>query len=214
MHRLTKSFYSLLLSFGFVLFLGAFRIGDNEPLVNSHPLLPTAGGNSSCHQTEDGPVIDWQSGLKLKYTDFKAKSKGSRGFAVATTSSAFGYSITDNGGEISGSIYVLFYCEESWWNPDFRLDEVLDHEQLHFDICELFGRKLYKEVLALRDGGRLNKRTIHRLHNKFEKQYANYQDLYDKETEHSTNGDEQRKWNKKIRNELEVLSEYAGYHSF
>ncbi|MCF6170598.1 MAG: DUF922 domain-containing Zn-dependent protease [Bacteroidales bacterium] len=213
MHRFISLFYFLLLAAASLFSIDLFPQGDPEPLKNPPP-FPEAGEYSTCHQTGEGPVIDWYSRLKLKYSDFKAQSKGSPGFAVATTSSAFGYRIQDDGSEVSGSIFVRFYCEESWWNPNFIMDEVLEHEQLHFDICELFGRKLYKEVLSLRNADRLNKRTIQRLHAKFEKQYANYQDKYDKETNHSTRGGEQRKWNEKIKKELDELAEFAGYHEF
>lgn len=209
-----KSLYRLLLTAGLAVLLLAFRFGDEQPALTFESLPNFDGDKSVCRQTEQGPVIEWQSNYKLKYEDFKASSKSSPGFAVATTSSAFGYSIADRGGEITGSIYVRFYCEKSWWNPDYRLDEVLAHEQLHFDICELFGRKLYKEVLKLRDNGKLNKRNIKQLESKLEKQYASYQDLYDKETDHSTRGDEQRKWNQKIKRELEEFSAYADYSAF
>ena len=209
-----KSLFFVILSAGFVILLSASRPAEKTVIGNGHPTLMTDGKQDSCYETEQGPVIDWRNDYKLKYSDFKASSKGSPGFAVATTSSAFGYSITDRGGVISGSIYVRFYCEESWWNPDFMLDEVLEHEQLHFDICELFGRKLYKEVWSLRNRDKLNKRNIQRLQSEFEKQYADYQDLYDKETDHSTNGNEQRKWNKKIKRELNELSDYTDYHIF
>ena len=91
---------------------------------------------------------------------------------------------------------------------------MLAHEQLHFDICELFGRKLYKEILVLRDSGKLNNRTIKRLHSKLKKQYSNYQDKYDNETEHSINQVEQLKWNSRICKELESMTMYSDYHSF
>jgi hypothetical protein len=198
----------------FILSLFAFRLGDEKPVKTIGLLQKADGYQSPCHQTNQGQVIDWQPNYKLRFEDFKAGSKGSPGFAVATTSSAFGYSITDRGGEVSGSIYVRFYCEESWWNPDFRLDEVLEHEQLHFDICELFGRKFYKAVLTLRDNGNLNHRSMKRLKSEFEKQYDAWQGQYDSETDHGTKGDEQRKWNMKIRNELSEFSEYADYQGF
>jgi hypothetical protein len=204
----------LLLTALFILSLFAFRSADEKPAITAYLLQKPDGDQSPCHPTAQGPVIDWRSDYKLKYRDFKAATRSSPGFAVATTSSAFGYSITDRGGEVSGSIYVRFYCEESWWNPDFRLDEVLEHEQLHFDICELFGRKFYKAVLTLRDNGNLNHRSMKRLKSEFEKQYDAWQGQYDSETDHGTKGDEQRKWNQKIKRRLDELSEYADYSAF
>ena len=172
----------------------------------------------NCYQTPEGSVIDWDKWIKLNQSNFKASSKGSPGFAVATTASAFGFSIVDNNGSISGNIYVRFYCEKSWWNPEYKdsdiLDDILEHEQLHFDICELYGRKLYKEIIILRNSGRLTEKYIDRLYDKIEKQYSDYQDKYDKETNHSIDRTEQAKWNRRIKKELAQLSIYSDYHSF
>jgi len=173
---------------------------------------------SSCQIYPEESIINWQSQMKLKREDFKAETRTSNSSKVATTSSGFGYSITDNGGDISGSIFVRFYCNKSWWNSKLietdRVEYVLEHEQLHFDICELFGRKLYKGVLELRDSRKLNSKTIDKLQTKLEKQYFNYQDKYDKETNHSVNRVEQYYWNKHISKELAAMSKYSDYSSF
>lgn len=214
MHQTIKSLLVILISTATVFFLSAFLIEDKIMNVNliSHETIPD--NNSSCRSSKDGPVIDWKSDVKLKYSDFKADEKGSPGFAVATTSSAFGYSITDYGGEISGSVFVVFYCDKSWWNPDFMLNEVLEHEQLHFDICELFGRKLYQEILKLRSTNRLSIHNINKAYSKLDKQYSSYQDKYDQETDHSTNGHQQRIWNKKVKRQLAAMSSYSNYKNF
>jgi uncharacterized protein DUF922 len=170
------------------------------------------------YKTPKGLVIDWSDSHKLKQSDFMAKRKGSSGFAVATTASAFGYSIVNDNGTISGSIYVRFYCDSSWWNPEYKVsdiqDEILDHEQLHFDICELFGRKLFKEMVSLRKSGRSNGNNIDRMHTRLERQYSQYQDKYDKETNHSIDRTAQKKWDKKVKKELHELAEYANYSNF
>ncbi len=218
MHKLPQSLLLLLLSTGFVLLLSAFHIVENKPIFIDLTSQYDIQNCDSCRSTNRGPVLDWQSGLKLKYTDFKGDSKGIKGIAIANTASGFGFSVTDKNGEIFGNIYVRFYCDESWWKseliPEEKRDYVLAHEQLHFDICELFGRKLHRELLTLRSSGRLNERTINRLHSKLEKQYYNYQDKYDKETEHSTNRVEQYYWGKHVKAEIEAMSGYSNYRSF
>ncbi len=184
--------------------------------------LPSKKHNSissnNCYQSPEGLVIDWDKDVKLKQVNFKAISKGSPGFAVATTASAFGFSIVDDNGDISGEIYVRFFCEKSWWNPEYKnsevVDDVLEHEQLHFDICELFGRKLYKEIIVLQNSNRLNEKYINRLYDRIEKEYSAYQDKYDEETNHSINRTEQANWNRKIKKELARLSIYSDYNSF
>jgi len=162
--------------------------------------------------------IEWNEELKLLKSDFQAEYKETDGDAVATTASAFGYSITDDNGNITGNIYVRFYPGKSWWNPEFKevekFKEVLEHEQLHFDICELYGRKLYKGIISLRNKRRLNEYQINKLMSKLEKQYINFQDQYDKDTDHSINQKEQERWNNLIRNELNSMKWYSNYHSF
>ncbi len=204
----------ILLSAGSVLLLSAFLIEGNDQFINQLSLPVEVEDNSSCHMTSEGPAIEWQSDVKLKYSDFKANKKGSPGFAVATTASAFGYNLTDDGGKISGNVFVVFYCDKSWWNPDYILNEVLEHEQLHFDICELFGRKLYQEIISLRNSNRLSIHNINRVYSKLENQYSKYQDRYDEETDHSTNGQQQRLWNKKVKRQLASMSSYSNYNRF
>lgn len=204
----------ILLAGSFVLFMSSFLIEENNNLTNNPESPDEPKDNSSCHFTSEGPVIEWESDLKLKYSDFKADKKGSPGFAVATTASAFGYRIDDTDGKISGSVFVVFYCNKSWWNRNYLLDEVLEHEQLHFDICELYGRKLYQEIISLRNSNRLSIKNINKVYLKLEKQYSNYQDKYDEETDHSTNGQQQRLWNKKIKKQLAAMSGYSNYRKF
>ncbi len=201
MSRLLKISTVFLLSFTFVLLISSFKFYNSKYLI-----IP------------EGDYIDWQSNTKLKYSDFKANKKWNQGNTVASSYCGFGYSITDNNGEISGSIFVRFYDEKSWFNPDLeesdKVNYILKHEQLHFDICELFGRKLYKEVLLLIELNKLNQRSINRVQSKLEKQYSDYQKKYDKETSHSINVEEQLMWNTKIKHELASLSNYSNYNSF
>jgi len=193
--------------------------------------LPVYGGNgislivsenTVSHTTPSGKsknnTITWNKYRKLKTSDFQAKrSRGNKNTA-ATTASAFGFNITDKNGHISGNIFVRFYKDDSWWNPENetsrRKQLILKHEQLHFDICELYGRKLYREIMKLKSKNQLNSRNLDRLHKRLEKEYHHFQDLYDKETDHSLNADAQRKWNKKVDKELRALDKYSGYHSF
>jgi hypothetical protein len=174
--------------------------------------------NSKYINIPEGYYIDWQSNTKLQYSDFKASKKWNKGSTVASSYCGFGYSITYNNGEISGSIFVRFNGEKSWFNPDIeefsKVNYILKHEQLHFDICELFGRKLHKEVLLLIDLNKLNKHNISRVQSKLEKEYSDYQKKYDKETNHSINVEKQLMWNSKIKHELASLSNYSNYNSF
>jgi uncharacterized protein YcgL (UPF0745 family) len=181
----------------------AFPIQPHEPL----------SGNRNTENT-----ISWNKYYKLKPSDFQGKKNRNYKGTAAITASSFGFSIVDDNGNISGNIFVRFYRDDSWWNPDNnnsnRVKEILDHEQLHFDITELFGRKLYKEILKLKSNNKLNNKTVERVYKTIEKQYHNYQDDYDRDTAHSLNKNEQAEWEKRISSELEQYSGYSDYHQF
>jgi polyhydroxyalkanoate synthesis regulator phasin len=165
-------------------------------------------------QTEYGPAIEWAPSVKLEWNDFKANEKTTPGFAVATSTCGFGLESETKNGNTSHKVYVRFYCDESWHNSDVKIEAVLAHEQLHFDICEIYGRKLFKELLKLKKSGKLNAEKAEDIYNNMMKSYNEYQDLYDKETDHSTNGKKQQEWNEKVKREMNSLAAYSDYQSF
>lgn len=167
-----------------------------------------------CHPTKDGPAIDWSPNMKLTWTDFKSTNKINKGFSVALSTCGFGYDGLIQGNEISVNIYVRFYCNDSWRNPDFNALDVLEHEQLHFDICELYGRKLYKKIVGLRAKNQLTERNLNELYHMLVEEYDEIQDKYDEETNHSINTREQTDWNKYIATELNELSKYSAYTEY
>jgi hypothetical protein len=170
--------------------------------------------NDRYTQTDYGPAIEWAPSVKLEWKDFKAKEKTTSGFSVATSTCGFGLGSETKNGYTSHKIYVRFYCDESWHNPNIKIPAVLAHEQLHFDICEIYGRKLCKELLKLKMSGKLNNEKAEEIYNNLKSAYNNYQDLYDLETDHSTNGKKQQEWNEKVKKELASLEKYSGYQSF
>ena len=162
-------------------------------------------------ETKNGLAIEWSPDLKLKWSDFKAKNRVSKGFSVATSTCGFGYDGIVRGDEIVLNVYVHFYCYDSWKNPNYHMNDVLQHEQLHFDICELYGRKFYREILRLKKKNQLSEKSLERLYNSMVKEYDAYQDLYDAETGHSTKTMKQLEWNNRISADLNALSAFANY---
>lgn len=165
-------------------------------------------------QTSEGPVIEWSPQTKLNWSDFKSRKNPSKGFAVAASTCGFGYDGIITGEEIKLNVYVRFYCNESWYHKNYRIPEVLNHEQLHFDICELYGRIFYKNILLLRRNGKLTERNLNNLLNEVRDEYDAMQDHYDGETSHSTDREKQKEWNRKIETALERYKAYADYKEF
>src|SRR5690349_8815741 len=89
--------------------------------------------------------IRWQESRKLTFDDFKGDIPRVTPWAASTSSEIhFGYETT-NGLLTHVVVYASFNPEKSWIKK--RLPAVLSHEQLHFDITEIFTRKFYHEVM-------------------------------------------------------------------
>ncbi len=175
---------------------------------------PPSERNASCHTTKQGAAIDWVPGHRLKWSDFKAYEKKSPGFAVATSTCGFGYEAEEENDEIRVNVYVRFFCYESWRMPGMKMREVLQHEQLHFDICELYGRRFYAEILELRKRHALTFESLDNLLEQLRKEYEIIQDRYDMETGHSTNTEAQHRWERMTVEQLKRMDRFAPYKEY
>lgn len=151
--------------------------------------------------------VEWNKGRKLTWEDFKGTPPSiSETNAAASTRCGFDVSAESNGsGElIAISIKNIFYCNKSWVRMDKRnrLD-LLEHEQAHFDLCEVYARRLRKRVADSNFKLDMDN-AIHEVFDAFKQR----QKLYDKETNHSRNKEKQSEWLTKIAKELLALNSF------
>ena len=99
--------------------------------------------------------ILWQENKKLKIEDFKAENKDTikvnqQQFLGAISAIRIEYSsFQRNKNSVPDfSIKTYFDPNESWMF--LKNDYVLQHEQIHFDLTELYARKMRKSVESLR----------------------------------------------------------------
>lgn len=160
---------------------------------------------SSFEEKKD--IIVWQEGKLLTWSDFRGKP--AKRFSAASTHYDTFKNLTDKGKKAEVEILAVFYINKSWKKPSWINDEVLAHEQKHFDIVELFARKLRKQIMELNYSSYKELKIVSdSLYDKMDKDMDVYQDKYDEETDASTNGAKQREWNKKITDEINALSAY------
>lgn len=158
-------------------------------------------------------VILWQADRKIDWSDFRAHRKPPGRMSAALSVCGIGFEgVEENRRLVSVKIAVKFYPEKSWKHPDHLTPEVLAHEQLHFDITELMGRRFHEEIKELNKKGKLNARSLEKAYDKISKQHAEMQQLYDKQTNHSLNARLQEWWSAYVSSELEKTSELSGYH--
>lgn len=164
-----------------------------------------------CFQ-KDEPTMSWRESYKLSWSDFKAKPQNN-GDAAAVTASGitFGFSIrqTDRNQVVSFNtdIHAHFYPEQSWYKVEVADNHILGHEQLHFDITELYARKFRYRISQLRISNGV-KKQLKKIHNDIKSELSSLQTKYDNETDYSRNYEAQAKWQKIIKAELKTFSKF------
>lgn len=153
---------------------------------------------------QESDAIPWDASRKLRWEDFKGKPFKTA-WAAATTASGISYSYTGqeraNGYELKFEVAAFFYPDKSWYQPQLCDEAVLRHEQLHFDISELYARKLQNKLTTTRftrnvkaEVKEIYEGILHELHK--------LQSQYDFETNYSRDGGQQQSWEKKINTAL------------
>ncbi len=156
----------------------------------------------------------WNESRKLTWDDFRANPDADSD-AVALTASGitFGYSVKTSGERIidfSVSVEAHFYPNKSWYLKDTGNAYILGHEQLHFDITELYTRK-FREQLERLVVNQNVKEQMQRLHTSTNEALNETQKRYDAQSTHSINVDMQKQWETFIQEELKKLDKYKSH---
>lgn len=197
----------------------ARQAGSNLIKITEHKL---PGANNTCHRLEAKiysvsepkkyeAKINWSEDRKLTWDDFKGVPDTlNYPNTLAMTNSGFGYESGVNMFR-AGKVFVqsVFNTNESWVVPEGRNDYVLRHEQIHFDITEIYSRKLRKELddaNITSDNADKAKPIFEKIFNEMERR----QIRYDQETQRGDKSETQEHWEAVV--ELE-LAKYEFYKS-
>jgi hypothetical protein len=173
--------------------------------------------------------IEWSPTVKLTLKDFRNKVPPS------TTDAAHAWVALDVAWECRDGIArsharAIFDPDQSWWRggtPNIwggveeglsrsqldnrrtsaqRDQDLLQHEQLHFDLTELAARKIRRELddLARACTTPGSNDAIGNAVAAIEGAWSDEQARYDKDTDHGTNRVKQRQWELRVRKELRV----------
>ena len=148
--------------------------------------------------------IEWRPGIRLQWSDFRAKPKTRTQVAAVTASGiSYAFSSHERNGfvEIDYSVVTHFYPDRSWYRPEAANPIILAHEQLHFDIAELFARKMRLAMSNTRFS-RAAKKEVRRIYDQTLRELTDFQARYDRETDFSRNYEAQLRWNDSIRQAL------------
>lgn len=162
-------------------------------------------------QNQNIKTLSWKENRPLAWKDFRGKPKVSTNAAALTASGvSFGFSIGKTGKKITDfntNVECVFYPTESWYKDEDANPHILRHEQIHFDITELFTRKFRQQISELRASPKI-KNQLNSLYKAISKASSKMQNLYDEETNHSINKVQQKKWDDYIVAELRTLEAF------
>jgi predicted secreted Zn-dependent protease len=157
--------------------------------------------------------ILWIEGERLTWDNFRGTPTDT--IHAAKISYEISYSVCKKSiwnGKVVLKVECIFHQNVSWVSRQMLHPLLLRHEQLHFDIAELYTRKLRKEF----EDSKLNVDTVEKkassIFDKVDKECLDYQRVYDKETYHGTIEDKQIEWELKIKDELKALENYKKNH--
>ncbi|WNH12820.1 hypothetical protein [Thalassobellus suaedae] len=148
--------------------------------------------NAKVYETE----IEWSANRKLTWEDFKGQPD-IENFpnALAVTNSGFGYESGSLSFFKEGKLFVrnLFYNHGSWVLPKGKTDYVLRHEQIHFDITEIYTRILRKALIDANITTN-NSNRAQLIFESIKNDWQKRQEDYDYKTQHGLKKETQEEW--------------------
>jgi len=156
--------------------------------------------------TSVAPITEfqWEQHKKLSWEDFRGPVNAVSDESAAATHCGMGFRVNTSSatGQPEVTVYNTFYINKSWVRPDAKIESILDHEQGHFDLCEIYTRKMRKMMTSFNFEEANAKAALMNIFTRVNNEYENRQQAYEYETSHGTNIGQQRKWQNMIISEL------------
>jgi hypothetical protein len=158
-------------------------------------------------QEKGEELLTWNT-KRLDWSDYKGKPDPNSD-AAASTATYLGIEYNVKNENISYKVSCYFSKNKSWGLA--KTEYILSHEQGHFDIAEVFARKLNKRMKEYKLRRNTYKDDLEKIYNSILDEKERTQNLYDQETNYSRNKEQQAKWLKKIEKMLEELEDHSDY---
>ena len=166
-------------------------------------LSVSAFGQELVNDSKD--VIEWNEYYHLTWDDFMGKptpeSIGDAGTSVNIKAKP--YYIRH---QIMYDVDVYFNRKQSWKRE--RSDALLKHEQLHFDIAELYARMIRKKIAELQERGITDVKIYNEAIREILTESNEADRRYDLETLHGALSKKQAHWEDLVKQQLLGLKDY------
>lgn len=166
----------------------------------------------SCGQdlvVENDTAILWKKDRLLNWEDFKGKGKAPKNenilHKVAETISLIKLAYVKNKNGVEKEVFLCYFSKNESWTITEDI-QTLEHEQIHFDIMEVYTRRIRKKHLELDSLG-ISDLNIYDAHtSRLIQESIAFNEKYDEEV--LLNYPKQKEWRICIDKELEELKEY------
>jgi hypothetical protein len=155
----------------------------------------------------------WEAGRPLGWPDFSAAAPAVGDEGALTAYSVF-YGARCTGEAFDFLAVAGFLPRESWVKPDVVADStksarMLRHEQTHFDLTEVFVRRLRKSFVDLYQPCRRTTADLDTLVTGYLQAEKAEQQRYDAETSHGLVASAQATWDHQVASQLTELAAFA-----
>jgi hypothetical protein len=155
--------------------------------------------------------ISWSATRRLTMADYLARPRPGDPLA-ASTSSDLKANAACKDYVFTGTVTATFDPNTSWFrDPKNASENLLRHEQLHFDITEVYARVMRQKLVLF--AAKADCMKLQPAFNNVTKgvysEWDREQNRYDQETNHGLNAARQAFWEKQVASRLELLKAFA-----
>jgi hypothetical protein len=156
-----------------------------------------------------GGTLHWSASRPLVLADFKGRPRPDETHA-ALTSATIVAEVACKGGQFTGHVQAAFDPTVSWWRePATATPKLLRHEQLHFDITEVYARRLRQKLAAVRVPCAQLGSAFERLAQGVYAEWEKAEQQYDRDTNHGLLPVPQAQWETQVQQQLAELAAWA-----
>ena len=168
------------------------------------PFLPIGAAQAQAVQIPAGS-IPWSADRPLTVADFRGRPQPTAGHA-ALTSADINTGANCRGNVFSGSARASFSPARSWVRDPARMTPaLLRHEQLHFDMAEVYARRLRQQLAAIHTPCSQLGNTFDQVSQAAYAAWEKAQKDYDRDTNHGLLPELQARWEAQVHQQLAEL---------
>lgn len=168
-------------------------------------------------QTQATPVVavplPWSATQLLSWSDFQGPPPAD-GDENARTVYNLSFESRCRGEQFTYKVTALFFPADSWVKPQVLADgvekvRVLEHEQTHFNLTEVYARRMRRYFAGLYNPCGQTEAAINGAVDRFAREEGEAQQRYETETNHGLISNRQLAWNRDVNEMLTSLTAFA-----